>query len=215
MKKNIKYNCKTCGVEVETRTIGEGFASWANLCVQCYSQSLMAKTAPEKPKEAPATPDYIKVTAGTALHAGQSGCSGCVILNKDQTLKVTDQIDNQIYVDYQGFCYYILKTKEAPAMFTQGEWIAKQVTGELGTMHYVDIPSYSGKIAVTQPDANLIASAPDMYEALKEAYDFVYEVLVSNKYGTAIDRLPAGKQGRLHNKIKIALAKADGKAVQS
>jgi DNA-directed RNA polymerase subunit RPC12/RpoP len=42
-KKNIKYNCKTCGVEVETRVIGEGFAYWSRQCPYCYSQSLIAK----------------------------------------------------------------------------------------------------------------------------------------------------------------------------
>jgi len=43
MKKNIKYNCKTCGEAMETRSIGEGNAYWSKQCPQCYSQSLMTK----------------------------------------------------------------------------------------------------------------------------------------------------------------------------
>lgn len=54
MKENIKYNCKDCGVEVNTRSIGEGMPLLRRQCVQCYSQSIMVKTAPEKPKDAPA-----------------------------------------------------------------------------------------------------------------------------------------------------------------
>jgi len=46
MKKNIKYNCKTCGQAMETRSIGEGSAYWAKQCPQCYSMELIAKGNP-------------------------------------------------------------------------------------------------------------------------------------------------------------------------
>ena len=54
--------------------------------------------------------------------------------------------------------------------YTKGEWKAKQVTGELGTMDYVDIPGYAIKLETTKADAHLIAAAPMLYEALRAIY---------------------------------------------
>lgn len=51
-----------------------------------------------------------------------------------------------------------------------------------------------------EANAQLIASAPDLYEALKEAQDFIEWV------GNAFSNKDA-----LRNKIKKALAKAEGK----
>jgi hypothetical protein len=56
-------------------------------------------------------PDHIQLKAGTALHAGQAGYSECIILNKDTTLRITDQNDQRIYVNYQSYCYYVLRNE--------------------------------------------------------------------------------------------------------
>lgn len=48
---NIKYNCRTCGCEVETRTIGKGPAYWSKQCPYCYSRDLDSKTEDRKSKD--------------------------------------------------------------------------------------------------------------------------------------------------------------------
>lgn len=64
------------------------------------------------------------------------------------------------------------RLKETPATFTQGEWKAKQIDGECGKMYYVDIPDYPIKVSLTEADSHLVASAPEMLKALKQASEY-------------------------------------------
>jgi DNA-directed RNA polymerase subunit RPC12/RpoP len=90
-KKNIKYDCKTCGVEVETRVIGEGFAYWSRQCPYCYSQSLMAKTDPEKPNA------RLIATAPEMLKALKQASEYCDLREVGEGgLSVQDIVDNAI-----------------------------------------------------------------------------------------------------------------------
>jgi hypothetical protein len=81
--------------------------------------------------------------------------------------------------------------------YTKGEWLVSQAqSNEIITNYDVDdtVAAVYNKQKEWQANAHLIASAPDMYEALKKVYRTTYV-----------------QTPELHGMIQKALAKAEGK----
>lgn len=79
--------------------------------------------------------------------------------------------------------------------YTKGEWTTGQREGEYS--HWVDIGMSQRITVVNKANAQLIASAPDLYEALKE-------LVGRDEYGSI--RLPT----QALDIMKKAIAKAEG-----
>ena len=96
------------------------------------------------------------------------------------------------------------KPKEAPATFTQGEWTAKgyNVVDTDGNSIATTGTSSARKYAEDIANARLIASAPDMLKALKQASEYC-------------DLREIGEGGlSVQDIVDNAIAKAEGKEVE-
>lgn len=101
----------------------------------------------------------------------------------------------------------------AELKFTQGEW---KVSGQYSNIRYVEADD---KILVTvwdfpemEANAHLIASAPDMYEALKWLVNRCTEIMIGYNQGLTLDKVNWTEiVGESDRRARIALAKAEGK----
>ena len=93
------------------------------------------------------------------------------------------------------------------AQHTPGPWKAERFAGESNIWADRKGPAIAYRIGVEE-DARLIAAAPELYEALREACD-----LIDLLGRECADRVWDGQRGRAvtANKFRAALAKAEGK----
>ena len=98
-----------------------------------------------------------------------------------------------------------------PAQFTQGPWVVKSTDEDINTKTIIDSDEFwiakvlnfnraSDDIRESQANANLIAAAPAMYEALKQAIDELADYEAARNDPKSITRY----------RCEAALAQAEG-----
>ncbi|MBA7498639.1 hypothetical protein ES704_01376 [subsurface metagenome] len=87
--------------------------------------------------------------------------------------------------------------------YTKGEWEVKRLPITGGVAIYAGNDLIAG--GLEEANAQLIASAPDLYEALRKCAEAINMLLI--KYGNGV----LSEESTVYKKAKKALAKAEGK----
>ena len=100
-----------------------------------------------------------------------------------------------------------------PAQFTQGPWVVKSTDEDINTKTIIDSDEFwiakvlnfnhaSDDIGESRANANLIAAAPAMYEALSQVQAFIK---------TLVEADVLAYPTKLTDAVEVALAQAEGK----